>query len=147
MPSVDDVIAAFESARPFVESHGVHFFATMPLPRCVFPRERFPFVAMNDCPIGTERQEFAIGPRGEIRHCALHIDPIARDVMDGEVDLEKVFASGDPHAYRTALPEPCRACEHRAQCAGGCGAAAFWVHGARTEVDPFVKSRVRLPIL
>ena len=151
VPSPDDVLRAFESASPFAASHRVHFFATMPLPPCVFPREKFPAIAMNDCPIGTDRQEFAIGPRGEVRHCALHTDRLVADLLGTNVDASHLFAGGDPHGYRATIPSACRTCAHAATCAGGCGAAAQWIHGDRERPDPFVSGlantpRVRLPI-
>jgi radical SAM protein with 4Fe4S-binding SPASM domain len=138
VPSPADVRNAFEAAQPFARDHGVRFFATMPMPPCVFDRSAFPEIAMNDCPIGTARQEFALGPRGEIRHCALHVEPIARDVLDPTLDLATLFAHGDPHGYRATLPTACTGCAHASSCGGGCGAAAWWIHGDRTRPDPFV---------
>jgi radical SAM protein with 4Fe4S-binding SPASM domain len=123
----------------------------MPIPPCAVELERFPEIAFHDCPIGTPRQEFALGPLGELRHCALHRDGITRDILDPTLDVAALFAAGDPHEYRAKLPVYCTDCEHAPTCAGGCGAAALWVKGDHAQVDPFVSadvlSKKRLPIL
>jgi radical SAM protein with 4Fe4S-binding SPASM domain len=165
LPSPADVTHALEIAAAFVRDRGIDaprepamtLFSTMPLPPCVVELGRFPEIDFHDCPIGTGRQEFVLGPRGEVRHCALHRDPLAagaRDVLDPALDVAALFAPGDPHRYRAALPAHCDGCSHARTCAGGCGAAALWVTGARAEPDPFVGSSVvrgsgprRLPLV
>ncbi len=145
MPTREDISRALERAATIAREvratgAGVTLFSTMPIPPCAVELSRFPEIEFHDCPIGTSRQEFALGPHGEIRHCALHRDPIdgARDVLDPALDVAKLFHSGDPHRYRATLPAYCTGCEHRTTCAGGCGAAALWVKGDHAVVDPFV---------
>ncbi len=141
LPSRQDVSLAFEQAAAIArEEKNVTLFSTMPIPPCAVELSRFPEIDFHDCPIGTPRQEFALGPHGEIRQCALHRDAIAgaRDVLDPALDVAALFASGDPHRYRAVLPTYCRGCEHAETCAGGCGAAALWVKGDH-GVDPFVE--------
>ena len=140
MPARQDVQRALEQAVAIARvDPALILFSTMPIPPCAIEREKFPEVDFHDCPIGTSQQEFALGPHGEIRHCALHRDAIegASDVLDPRVDVAKIFASGDPHRYRAVLPRYCEGCEHASSCAGGCGAAARWVKGDH-DVDPFV---------
>jgi radical SAM protein with 4Fe4S-binding SPASM domain len=142
LPTRDDVTRALEQAAAVTREAGMTVFSTMPIPPCAVELTRFPEIDFHDCPIGTSRQEFALGPRGEVRHCALHRDPIAGagDVLDPALDVGKLFAAGDPHRYRAALPAYCAGCAHAPTCGGGCGAAALWVQGdhARGTVDPFV---------
>jgi radical SAM protein with 4Fe4S-binding SPASM domain len=140
LPKRDDVTRGLEQAAAMVRESAMTIFSTMPIPPCAVEVDRFPEVEFHDCPIGTPRQEFALGPLGEIRHCALHRDPIhgARDVLDPALDVATLFAPGDPHGYRAALPSYCVGCAHAKTCAGGCGAAALWVKGDHAEVDPFV---------
>jgi len=138
MPTRDDVNGALEQAVAIARAEDkVLLFSTMPIPPCAIERERFPEVDFHDCPIGTAQQEFALGPHGEIRHCALHREAIEKDVLDPAVDVAKIFASGDPHRYRAVLPAYCEGCAHAPSCGGGCGAAALWVKGDH-DVDPFV---------
>jgi radical SAM protein with 4Fe4S-binding SPASM domain len=139
MPSRQDVTKALDQAVAIAraEKERVLLFSTMPIPPCALERERFPEIDFHDCPIGTAQQEFALGPHGEIRHCALHRDAIEKDVLAPSVDVAKIFASGDPHRYRAVLPTYCEGCEHASVCGGGCGAAALWVKGDHA-VDPFV---------
>ena len=141
LPTREDVQRALEQAVAVARSPNVILFSTMPIPPCAIEREKFPEVDFHDCPIGTSQQEFALGPHGEVRHCALHRDAIegAKDVLDPRVDVAKIFASGDPHRYRAVLPRYCEGCEHASSCAGGCGAAAQWVKGDHADVDPFVE--------
>jgi radical SAM protein with 4Fe4S-binding SPASM domain len=123
-----------------VREERMTIFSTMPIPPCAVELTRFPEIDFHDCPIGTPRQEFALGPKGELRHCALHRYPIAGavDLLDPTVDVGKLFAAGDPHRYRAVLPAYCTGCAHAATCGGGCGAAALWVKGDHAIVDPFV---------
>jgi radical SAM protein with 4Fe4S-binding SPASM domain len=140
MPARQDVQRALEQAVSVARAEkDVQLFSTMPIPPCAIERERFREIDFHDCPIGTSQQEFALGPHGEIRHCALHRDAIEKDVLDPSVDVAKIFASDDPHRYRAVLPRFCEGCEHASSCAGGCGAAAQWVKGDHAEVDPFVQ--------
>ena len=147
VPGRADVTVALEQATAFARSRPgeMTLFATMPIPPCAVELTRFPDVAFHDCPIGTAGQEFALGPRGELRHCTLQRDPItaaARDILDPALDVAALLAPGDPHRYRATLPAYCEGCEHAPTCAGGCGAAARWVaddHASRDRpVDPFV---------
>ncbi len=155
LPTRDDVTRALGQGAAAVREASMTVFSTMPIPPCAVELTRFPEIEFHDCPIGTPRQEFALGPQGEVRHCALHRDPIAgaRDVLDPALDVAKLFAPGDPHHYRAALPAYCTGCAHAATCAGGCGAAALWVKGDHADVDPFVAwegdgtERRRLPLL
>jgi radical SAM protein with 4Fe4S-binding SPASM domain len=148
VPSPAEVTRALEIAAAFArEERGrgetMTLFSTMPIPPCVVELGRFPEIEFHDCPIGTNRQEFALGPRGELRHCALHRDPVtgaARDVLDPELDLAALFGPRDPHGYRATLPAYCAGCRHAETCRGGCGASAQWVAGTRDAPDPFVAS-------
>jgi radical SAM protein with 4Fe4S-binding SPASM domain len=148
VPSRADVTLALEQATSFTRAHAgeMSLYATMPIPPCAVEVARFPEVSFHDCPIGTDGQEFVLGPRGEIRHCTLHRDPIAagaRDVLDATLDVAALLAPGDPHRYRATVPAYCEGCAHASTCAGGCGAAARWVAGDHESrerpVDPFVR--------
>lgn len=143
LPSPDDVVEALTHASVAAREHGMVLFSTMPIPPCVVDRARFPEIDFHDCPIGTDRQEFALGPTGELRHCPLHNSPLGGfgDVLDPNADLAALLGAGDPHGYRTVLPAHCEGCEHAAKCGGGCGAAAQWAFGDRARPDPFVNTR------
>jgi radical SAM protein with 4Fe4S-binding SPASM domain len=142
MPSPDDVTVALTHAAAASREHAMAVFSTMPIPPCVVDRGRFPEVDFHDCPIGTARQEFALGPQGELRHCPLHSAPLGgiRDVLDPAADVAALLGEGDPHGYRAVLPSHCEGCAHSQTCAGGCGAAAWWAFGDRARPDPFVTS-------
>ncbi len=152
LPRPADVASALAQGADAARTHAMQLFSTMPIPPCVLDTAAFPEIAFQGCPIGTDRQEFALGPRGEVRHCALHRDPIdgARDVLDASLDVAALLAAGDPHGYRAALPDACRGCAHASICAGGCGAAAVWATGTRVR-DPFAEQATdavrRLPLV
>ncbi|MFO0616261.1 MAG: radical SAM protein [Polyangiaceae bacterium] len=150
LPSPAEVREAFRGAAAVGRARSLYLFSTMPIPPCVLDAKEFPEIELHDCPIGRSGQEFALGLRGEVRHCALHRDAIAEDVLDASVDLAKVLGPNDPHRYRAGLPAACAPCEHRETCAGGCGAAAVWATGGMAQ-DPFVtgapEKKQRLPLL
>lgn len=150
LPSPRNVRRAFLAAQDVGRARGLYLFSTMPIPPCVIDAAEFPDVEFHACPIGRVGQEFALGLRGEIRHCALHRDAIVDDVLAPNVDLAGKLGPNDPTGYRAHLPSACAPCAHKDTCAGGCGAAAVWATGGMNQ-DPFVTGvgdgRARLPLV
>lgn len=144
LASRTDLLTAFRQAVPFARDDGMQIRVTMPVPPCALEVEDFPELTFGNCPVGTEHQEFAVGPDGKIRHCTLHRAALGggRDVLDPELDLAALVASREVTEYRRTLPDFCQGCVHAATCAGGCGAAAEWVLGSRRFPDPFVHQHV-----
>lgn len=137
LPSRSELLAAFAQARPFA-ARGMTLQSTMPVPPCVIDPDELPEIRFGGCPIGTEMQELALGPRGELRNCTLHTDVIGDARATSFAAL--VEAPAVMH-YRDTTPEFCAPCPHKASCLGGCGAAAQAVLGAR-GLDPFVAQHV-----
>jgi radical SAM protein with 4Fe4S-binding SPASM domain len=138
--SRDDLTAAFEQAAPFAAA-GMELNVTMPVPPCAVEVERFPALKFGVCAVGTEFQEFALGPDGRLKNCTLHSTAIGgvRDILDPRVDLAQLITAKEVTDYKKATPAFCKGCEHEHSCAGGCGAAAEWISGhARNFPDPFV---------
>ena len=138
--SRDDLTTAFEQAAHFARE-GMQLIVTMPVPPCAVEVERFPELKFGTCAVGTEFQEFALGPDGRLKNCTLHSTAIGgvRDVLDPRVDLAQLIGAKEVTAYKKTTPAFCRGCEHEHTCAGGCGAAAEWISGdARAFPDPFV---------
>lgn len=139
LPSRSDMIAALEQAEPFGRDFGMSLQVTMPVPPCVIEHADYPNVTFGGCPIGTEMQEFSLGPKGELRNCTLATDSI------GDTKTQS-FAELVNHptvtAYRDVTPEFCAPCPHRSSCLGGCGAAAASVLGDIRGLDPFVAQHV-----
>jgi radical SAM protein with 4Fe4S-binding SPASM domain len=137
LPSRSELIAALRQAEPFGEA-GMRLQVTMPVPACVVDHGDFPHLTFASCPIGTEMQEFALGPRGELRHCTLHADSIGdakTESFAALVQSEKVMH------YRDVTPEFCAPCPLKSTCLGGCGASALAVLG-EGALDPFVAQHV-----
>lgn len=139
LPSRSELVAALEQAEPRGRDHGMTLQVTMPVPPCVIEHSDYPHVRFGGCPIGTEMQELALGPRGELRNCTLHSDVIgdARTTSFAELVTAPSVA-----AYRDVAPEFCQPCPHRKTCLGGCGAAAATVLGDPRGLDPFVAQHV-----
>ncbi len=138
LPSRTDLLTALSQAHPFAADRGMSLQVTMPVPPCVVDTSDFPAIAFSSCPIGTEMQEFALGTRGELRNCTLHTESLGDAKTTSMAELVQVPV----HAgYRDTTPAFCAPCPMKAQCIGGCGAAAVSVHGAR-ELDPFVGQHV-----
>jgi radical SAM protein with 4Fe4S-binding SPASM domain len=144
LPGRGDIVAAFEQALPYAED-GMHVQCTMPVPPCSVEVERFRALHFGNCAIGTEHQEFALGPDGRLRNCTLHRSAIgdAGDIIDPSVDIAAIVQHAEVRDYRSQVPEFCRGCRHERTCAGGCGAAADWVLGSRTaHPDPFLSQYI-----
>ncbi|MEM7152485.1 MAG: radical SAM protein [Myxococcota bacterium] len=139
LPSRGDMITALQHAEPRGEQHGLDLQVTMPVPPCVIDHADYPHVTFGGCPIGTEAQELALGPSGELRSCTLHTESLG-DVRTQSFDemLEAPALTG----YRDVTPEFCAPCPHRSNCLGGCGAAAASVLGNPRGLDPFVAQHV-----
>jgi radical SAM protein with 4Fe4S-binding SPASM domain len=131
LPTLSDLRAAFSAAAAFARRSGMRISCTMPLPPCVLDPAEFAPVSFGHCPIGTDLQEFALGPAGELRHCTLHGRALGgvADVLADDVDLMALVGGTDVTEYRRHRPAFCRGCVHEATCGGGCGAAAAWMTG------------------
>lgn len=137
LPSRTDLLTALRQAEPFGKD-GMRLQVTMPVPPCVIDTRDFPHITFSSCPIGTEAQELALGPRGELRNCTLHTEVIgdARTSSFAELVTSELVSR-----YRDTTPEFCAPCPMKETCIGGCGAAAVAVFGER-EVDPLVAQHV-----
>ncbi len=144
LPSVAEATLALEQALPFAKD-GMRIHCTMPMPPCAVEVERFAPIMFGTCPIGTEMQEIALGPGGELRNCTLHRTKLGQvsDVLDPSVDVAALLGSPERVEYAKRHPEFCDGCRHASTCGGGCGAAAEWLLGdARATPDPFVWQHV-----
>jgi radical SAM protein with 4Fe4S-binding SPASM domain len=137
--SRSDLVAALEQAEPRGRDHGMRLSLTMPVPQCVVEHADYPHIQFGGCPIGTEMQELALGPRGELRNCTLHADVIGDARTESFADL--VQAPAVMH-YRDVTPEFCAPCPYKETCIGGCGAAAAATLGDARGLDPFVAQHV-----
>ncbi len=157
LPSRSDMVVALAAAEQRGREHGMHLRVTLPVPRCVIEHSDYPHVSFSNCPIGTSKQEFALGPRGELRSCTLHTEVLG-DAIEGS--MAELIAKPEVLGYRDVSPEFCQPCPVRRSCLGGCGAAAAAVLGHPRGLDPFVaqhvddgfaarlqRERKRLPIL
>jgi radical SAM protein with 4Fe4S-binding SPASM domain len=140
LPSRDDLLVAFRQAIPFTTGDDpMKFTCTMPVPPCAVETEELAPLQFGTCAIGTNFQEFALGPDGALRHCTLHGSSLG-DVL--EVDPAAIVTSRNVVDYKKTLPEFCTGCSHADTCGGGCGAASEWVLGSRNLPDPFVWQHV-----
>ncbi len=139
LPSRSELVVALEQAERRAVEHGMDLQVTMPVPPCVVEQDDFPSIRFGSCPIGTEMQEFSLGPRGELRSCTLHTEVIG----DGKAESFAALVQAPPVVrYRDTTPEFCAPCPHRTSCLGGCGAAAASVLGDARGLDPFVAQHV-----
>ena len=57
------------------------------------------------------------------------------------MNLSRLIKAPEVTQYRDKLPEFCQGCIHAPTCAGGCGAAAYWMLGeedGKRKPDPFL---------
>lgn len=138
LPSRSEVMTALSQAQERA-SAGMDIQVTMPIPPCVVEHADYPNIRFGECPIGTEMQEFALGPRGELRSCTLHGESLG-DART--TSLAVLVEQPAVRGYRDVTPEFCAPCPHRTRCIGGCGAAAASILGDPRGLDPFVAQHV-----
>ncbi len=138
LPSRGELVVALTAAE-LRGIAGMDLQVTLPMPPCMIDHADFPHVSFGSCPIGTEMQEFALGPRGELRSCTLHTEPLGDAKVRSLAELVTLPALA---AYRDVTPEFCAPCPHRSECLGGCGAAAASVLGDPRGLDPIVAQHV-----
>ncbi|MFV8755979.1 radical SAM/SPASM domain-containing protein [Nannocystaceae bacterium ST9] len=138
LPSRGELVVALEAAEQRGAA-GMDLQVTLPMPPCMIDHADYPHVSFGSCPIGTEMQEFALGPRGELRSCTLHTEPLGDAKVQSLAELVSLPALA---AYRDVTPEFCAPCPHRSECMGGCGAAAASVLGDPRGLDPIVAQHV-----
>lgn len=147
LPSRGDIMEAFALAAPHGRDHGMTLNSTMPVPPCMLETDDYAPITFGHCPIGTDMQEFALGPDGKLRNCTLHGSAIGgvADILADEVDVAQLMRSDDVVGYKKQLPAFCEGCLHQHTCGGGCGAAASWMLGLaddKRHVDPLVWQHV-----
>jgi radical SAM protein with 4Fe4S-binding SPASM domain len=134
--SRSELIVALDAAQ--ARTPEMHVSVTMPVPQCTVEHASYPGIHFGGCPIGTEAQELALGPRGELRNCTLHEEVIGDAKTTSFAEL--VTSDAVMH-YRDVTPEFCAPCPFKSSCLGGCGAASQWTLGKR-GLDPFVAQHV-----
>ncbi|MCH9683606.1 MAG: radical SAM protein [Deltaproteobacteria bacterium] len=139
LPSRTDMITCLQQAELRGAEHDLDLQVTMPVPPCVVDHADYPHVRFGGCPIGTEAQELALGPSGELRSCTLHTESLG-DARSQP--FSTMLDAPSLAAYRDVTPEFCAPCPHRSSCLGGCGAAAASVLGNPRGLDPFVAQHV-----
>ena len=139
LPARRDMITALDAAELRGRDHGMDIQVTLPVPPCVLDHADYPHVSFGGCPIGTNMQEFALGPQGELRSCTLHTEVIGSAL---EQSMAELVTNPKVAAYRDVTPEFCAPCPHKSSCLGGCGAAAASVLGDPRGLDPFVAQHV-----
>ncbi len=139
LPTRTQVLVALAAAEEMAHSDGVSITCTMPIPPCIVDEEAFPNVAFGTCSAGTMVGEPAVDPDGMLSLCTLQRRPVGDLLHSG---LTALLESSAARNFREAVPDFCRGCLHESTCLGGCGAAAEWVFGTATALDPFVAQHV-----
>lgn len=143
LPTVPQLMLAFEQAAEAASSSGQRISCTMPIPACAMNTADYAPVRFGCCAIGTTRQEFALGTDGQLRHCTLHRRPVTTDIRASGHTGWPDLAVTDAREYRRIVPAFCQGCVHAATCGGGCGAASDWLLGdARGFPDPLLWQHV-----
>ena len=139
MPTRSEILTALEAAERFAADHDLTTHCTMPIPHCMVDEEAFPHVSFGECSAGTEQAEYAVTPQGRLKLCTLQQGTLGSLL---ESNLPELLARGGAERFRAAVPAFCEECPHRSGCLGGCGAAAEWVLGSASELDPFLAQHV-----
>ncbi len=139
MPTRSQVLAALEQTERFAARTDTQVYSTMPIPPCMIDERAFPHIRFGQCSAGTCKAQYAVTPRGRLKLCPVHGQTIG-DLR--RKSIRELVAGKDVRRFRRAIPSFCRDCARGSDCLGGCGAAAQWVFGRASALDPFIAQHV-----
>lgn len=135
LPSVEQVVDNLTAAQKFGPRYQLRIATGMPIPPCLIDHARFPWVQFGSCSVGGPTPNVTLDPLGNLRSCNLsgHLLGNLRSR-----DWDQIYPGSYVRDFHRRVPEPCRRCEHRERCQGGCKESAFAVFGDLAHAEPFL---------
>jgi radical SAM protein with 4Fe4S-binding SPASM domain len=136
LPSPAQLREALAAANRAVTEFNLPISCSIPIQPCLVDTKDFPNLGFGFCAAGTKRAYYTLDPWGNLRPCN-HSATVLGNVL--EVPVSELLAGDRGAAFVQAYPEFCESCILRAQCQGGCKAAAEVCYGSLTAQEPWLQ--------
>jgi radical SAM protein with 4Fe4S-binding SPASM domain len=138
LPTPSMIRQNLDSLEALSEAYGLPISVSVVLEPCVIDMSQYKHLKFVGCPLCDENSYFTIDPAGNIRICNHSPEILGNIMTDNFVDI--FYKNKHVCNYRETLPKECQECIHplKAECNGGCRAAAEQCYGTMERVDPFV---------
>jgi pyrroloquinoline quinone biosynthesis protein E len=135
LPDLDQVRRALGTAEAAAVELGLPVACSIPLQPCLFDLQRYPHLSFGFCAAGTGRAYYALDPLGNLRPCN-HSNRVLGNLFDEP--FAALVAPDRLGDFIRAVPAFCLDCSRRAECQGGCKAAAQVCAGSLSAEEPFL---------
>jgi radical SAM protein with 4Fe4S-binding SPASM domain len=136
LPTADQVRRALAAVDAAAAVYGLPVSCSIPIQPCLVDTRAFPHIGFAYCAAGGERAYYALDPVGNLRPCN-HTPQILGNLF--EESFADLIDSARMECFTQAGPAFCAACARRADCQGGCKAAAQVCYGSLSDEEPFLK--------
>ena len=109
---------------------------SIPIQPCLIDISAYPHLGFGFCAAGTARAYYTLDAMGDVRPCN-HTTTVLGNAW--HEPFAAIIAPERLADFVAALPAVCAACARRAECQGGCKAAAQVCYEDLTAEEPFLR--------
>ena len=137
VPSAAMLRESLTQLQDAVRQYQIPAVCSVPIPPCVVEVADFPEIQFGWCPRGGRDAYYTVDPTGLLRPCN-HSSDVLGDLR--QQSFAEIVACRKTKVFWQGIPAECAQCRHplKAQCGGGCPAAADEFYGRR-RMDPFCR--------
>jgi radical SAM protein with 4Fe4S-binding SPASM domain len=146
LPTPEMIRGNLDTLEELGAKYGLPVAVSVVIEPCVIDVTQYKHIHFGWCPLAGEDSYFTIDPHGNLRVC--NHSPIILGNLLRQSFSSIYYEHPYLRRFRNTWPAECAACrpELRAQCGGGCKAAAEQCYGNLHQIDPFVSlSRLTSP--
>ncbi len=146
LPTSDMIRDNLDTLEELGAKYGLPVAVTVVIEPCVIDLSQYKHIHFGWCPLAGEDSYFTIDPLGNLRVC--NHSPFILGNLRRQSFSSIYYEHPYLRRFRDTWPAECATCrpELRAQCGGGCKAAAEQCYGSLQHIDPFVSlSRLTPP--
>jgi radical SAM protein with 4Fe4S-binding SPASM domain len=138
-PGLGQLRQALGEAEAASIEYGLPVACSIPIQPCLIDMSAYPHLGFGFCAAGTERAYYTLDPLGNVRPCN-HTPTVLGNLF--EESFADLVAPERMADFVAAIPPACAGCSRRAECQGGCKAAAQVCYGSLTAEDPFLRANL-----
>jgi radical SAM protein with 4Fe4S-binding SPASM domain len=136
LPTVEEMRAVLAAAEAASLAYRLPISCSIPIQPCLIDTSQYPHLGFGFCAAGSERAYYTLDPAGDVRPCN-HTPAVLGNAWDEP--FADIIAPARLAGFVAAAPAFCDACALRAQCQGGCKAAALVCYGDLAAEEPFLR--------